>query len=196
MADLTPPSSHNSTPVRPSADELPPSPTAGLGASRPHPLMKSTSMDVDVDDQEHLSDTDSDSEELGEFQDGALEEGEEIMGFSDEEEEEGQVHAASTGDGDGMGKGKVTDSGSRKGKQPRNRRTRKNQPRSAAGPLLSTSKLTRGGGGGKKDGDLWESEIVDRWNVEIGDVCSEDVVLISSTGPIASGQDQGQPVAH
>ncbi|OCF76363.1 hypothetical protein I204_03663 [Kwoniella mangroviensis CBS 8886] len=195
MAELTPPSSHNSTPVRPPADDLPPpSPTAGLGTKTQHPLMKSTSMDVD----DHLSDTDS-SGSAGDIVHGedeedeleARQEGDEIMGSSsgEDELEPGQVSLSEEG---GKGKGKETrDVGVRRGKS-RNKRSKKQQPRSTAqGPLLTSSKLSRGGGGGggKKDGDLWESEIVDRWNVEIGDVCSDDIVAIPSN-PIVSNQSQ------
>ncbi|WVQ67863.1 uncharacterized protein L199_006068 [Kwoniella botswanensis] len=193
MAELTPPSSHNSTPVRPPADELPPpSPTAGLGTRSHHPLMKSTSMDVD----DHLSDTDSSGStgEIVQGEDGedeleAREEGDEIMGSSsgEDELEPGQVPLSEEG---GKGKGKETrEGGMRRGKL-RNKRSRKQQPRSTAqGSLMTSSKLSRGGGGGKKDGDLWESEIVDRWNIEIGDVCSDDIVATSSN-PIVSSQSQ------
>ncbi|WRT66183.1 uncharacterized protein IL334_003136 [Kwoniella shivajii] len=189
MADLTPPSSHNSTPVRPSNEDHPPSPTAGLSSLRPHPLTKTTSMDVD----HNLSGTESGSEDELDMVDQHDIEGEDVaegeggiqrdeIMSSDEDERDDQ-------EGEGQGKGKareeVRDTSGKKSKG-RNRRSRK-YARPGSGLPGPSGKSARGAGaGGKKDGDLYESDIVNRWNREIGDVCSEGVANPTRGNPSIS----------
>ncbi|WWC61681.1 uncharacterized protein I303_104266 [Kwoniella dejecticola CBS 10117] len=201
MAELTPPSSHNSTPVRASNDELPPSPTAGLGAgsARSHPLMKSHSMDLDEDLAGISSPDDEDEiEEDGMVSRAQGEDDDENEGLSggDEgmlsDEEQPQAREVNVGDNKGKGKGvDVSTGGKGKGRARSKRaRNKQQQAKSASGALL-TNKANAGAG--RKDGNLWESDIVDRWNIEIGDVCAESVNSLPTSRPATASTSTAVP---
>ncbi|WWC70393.1 uncharacterized protein I206_104343 [Kwoniella pini CBS 10737] len=183
MAELTPPSSHNSTPVRASNEELPPSPTAGFGSTKPHPLMKSHPMDLDQNLSESSSSDEEEDDNIILKDQGQDEEGSEVGDESldsDQEQEQGQSQSQDDEDKADQGKEKFIESSQgTKGKgKTRNKRS-KRQQQQVKSSSLTTSKSK--GNAGRKDGDLWESDIVDRWNIEIGDVCADNANPVLSS---------------
>ncbi|WWD17465.1 hypothetical protein CI109_101906 [Kwoniella shandongensis] len=214
MAELTPPSSNNNTPIRslqPEDDNDPPSPTRH---STTHPLANST-MDLDLQgDQSSDSEMSADGivvDGAGMEDDGVLTEGEgegegsdEGIGMdveSDEEKEEGGKGKEKQGQGSGSGSGlpaRLDPRSSKTRKIVRGKRDSKRRsnitPSSSLGPLPSASS------GGRKEGDLYESEIVARWNSDFGDVCADSraaKVPASKTAsaPAAPAPTQSAPVA-
>ncbi|GFZ44129.1 hypothetical protein JCM24511_01850 [Saitozyma sp. JCM 24511] len=202
MADLTPPSSKQGTPLRPTASTEPVSPTQALSidSKPPHPLAHAAG-DTDEDaestnslegegeyyeedmvgmSEDELVPGESRREDVLEGEDMDLEgtEGGEGEGEGEGEMDgEGEVESMGEGAGvgesggasaaGGVGAGGAQSEGKGKGKAKapvrRRGKGRAAEKKRAAG--ATPAKVQR------REVDLYESEIVARWNAEIGDVC-------------------------
>ncbi|KAK8864238.1 hypothetical protein IAR55_001484 [Kwoniella newhampshirensis] len=180
--------------------------TAFAGDRLPHPLATSTShaMDLDsVDAQGRASSTPSDS---GNSQDEGTAQAEGVL-IEDEDSDEGMgmdmEPASDSGDDEHVGTGKIDQAGAGSGAQAGLVETGLNllsklDPRTSSKIGQKRSKYdskrrsnhargafsTPGGqsAGAKKDNDLYESDIVERWNRDFGDVCAEAKTSKPTTG--------------
>ncbi|WVR07207.1 hypothetical protein IAU60_004248 [Kwoniella sp. DSM 27419] len=171
MAELTPPPSHDNTPVRPSDNDEPLSssptrvagvsnPPSGLDTTQPHPLASSTLMDLDPNES-YASSSDA---ELQEGVPTDIEDEDEGEGVS---VRHGDDHGAVSPDDDeeDMSRAKV---GSPTGADRKRKATRSG----GSFTKLAGSSMTDSHGLRRREMDLYDSEIVARWNQDFGDVCA------------------------